>query len=90
MPLPWSYSGCFVPWELWEVGRNPPPGSALNQGIDPQLPGEAKLPPLGTDLLPGGVGQAGGTTKDSCSDRDGRAGRRQKITGVKALSLTTR
>lgn len=68
MPLLWSCSGCFVPQELWEVGRNPPPGSALNEGIDPHLLGETKLSSFRMDLIPGGVGRTGGTTKDSCSD----------------------
>lgn len=67
------------------MGRNPPPGSALIQGIDPQLPGGAKLPPLGMGLILGGVGQTGETTKDGCSGRDLGAGRRQKITGVKVI-----
>lgn len=58
------------------------------KGIDLHLLGEAKLVRFGMDLIPGGVSQIGGATKNSCSDWDERIRQWQKITRIKAVSLT--
>lgn len=70
-----------------QVRRSPAPGAAVKVLIC--IPWEKlNLFVFGMHLVPAGGSQIGGATTNSCSDWDKRTGQWQKITRIKAVSLT--
>lgn len=86
LPLPWTAQDLCSAGALWSWKE--PSTQHSCEGIDLPLLGEAKLVHFGMDLIPGGGSQIGGSTKNSCSDWDEGIGQWQKMTRIKAVSLT--